>query len=237
MLGAVLGGCIILLPFLRPSRPARGVALVRVAASEGDPNIAVDGPSSESRAGQASTRPSTPASTPHSERDQVPNVRAALQESVHTESEPFSDVREPGHLSAAYEVKPGSITSNDVEGEQNERQKAVVEMFKHAWGGYKQFAWGKDELRPITKTSTSSYGLGLTLVDSLDTMWLMGLREEFQEAREWVAHSLNIVDSRREVSVFEANIRVLGGLLAAYHLSKDHIFLQKAVSFSTKISE
>ena len=110
----------------------------------------------------------------------------------------------------------------------------VVEMFRHAWKGYTSFAWGSDELLPLTKTGTSSYGLGLTIVDSLDTMWLMGLTEEFQEARKWVANSLNIAGNHREVSVFETNIRVLGGLLSAYHLSKDDVFLRKAVSFVNK---
>ena len=112
----------------------------------------------------------------------------------------------------------------------NERQTAVVDMFKHAWKGYREFAWGKDELLPLVKEGNTTLGLGLTIVDSLDTMWLMGLTEEFHEAREWVANNLDIAGNHHEVSVFETNIRILGGLLAAYHLSKDGVFLQKAVS-------
>ena len=112
----------------------------------------------------------------------------------------------------------------------NERQEAVVNAFKHAWMGYTKYAWGSDELLPITKHGTNSYGMGMTIIDSLDTMWLMGLTEEFKKARDWVANKLDIVGNRRTVSMFETNIRVLGGLLAAYHLSNDNIFLQKAVS-------
>lgn len=112
----------------------------------------------------------------------------------------------------------------------NERQEAVVNAFKHAWMGYTKYAWGSDELLPITKRGTNSYGMGMTIIDSLDTMWLMGLTEEFKKARDWVANKLDIVGNRRRVSLFETNIRVLGGLLAAYHLSNDEIFLQKAVS-------
>ncbi len=37
-------------------------------------------------------------------------------------------------------------------GPQNERQKAVVEAFKHAWDNYKTYAWGKDHLKPLSKT-------------------------------------------------------------------------------------
>lgn len=112
----------------------------------------------------------------------------------------------------------------------NERQEAVVNAFKHAWMGYTEYAWGKDELLPITKSGTNSYGMGMTIIDSLDTMWLMGLTEEFKKARDWVADKLNIAGNHRMVSLFETNIRVMGGLLAAYHLSNDKIFLQKAVS-------
>ena len=153
--------------------------------------------------------------------------------------EPVGETDDKVHHPAG-EVVTGSIDSNGVEEGANtakqtqERQQVVVEMFRHAWKGYTSFAWGSDELLPLTKTGTSSYGLGLTIVDSLDTMWLMGLTEEFQEARKWVANSLNIAGNHREVSVFETNIRVLGGLLSAYHLSKDDVFLRKAVSFVNK---
>lgn len=55
--------------------------------------------------------------------------------------------------------------------------KAVQEAFKHAWKGYKEFSWGHDELRPVSKSYNEWFGLGLTLIDSLDTMWIMGLSE------------------------------------------------------------
>ena len=49
-------------------------------------------------------------------------------------------------------------------------------------------------------------GVGMTLVDSLDTLWLMGLKEEFEEAVQWVS-----------------------GLLSAFDLSGDKRLLAKAV--------
>ncbi len=53
-----------------------------------------------------------------------------------------------------------------------------MEAFRHAWAGYKKFAWGKDDLRPVSKTGRDSgYAMGLTIVDSLDTMIIMGLKE------------------------------------------------------------
>ena len=62
-------------------------------------------------------------------------------------------------------------------GPQNERQKAVVEAFMHAWTAYKTYAWGHDELRPVSKGWQEWFGIGLTIVDSLDTMYIMGLKD------------------------------------------------------------
>jgi len=116
--------------------------------------------------------------------------------------------------------------------EHTERQKAVVAAFNHAWKGYKNYAWGYDELKPLSKSVSTWFNLGLTLVDSLDTMWLMGLEEEFKEARDWVAKSL-VIEQDRDVNLFETTIRVLGGLLSAYHLTEDQVFLDKAVCLRT----
>lgn len=65
------------------------------------------------------------------------------------------------------------------------------------------------------------------IVDSLDTMWLMDLKEEFHAGKMWVKESLRF-DIPSEVSVFEITIRELGGLLSAYAWSGDPVFLEKA---------
>ena len=111
----------------------------------------------------------------------------------------------------------------------SKQQDAVIAAFQHAWKGYKKFAWGKDELRPISKVSNEWFNLGLTLVDSLDTMWLMGLTKEFEEAREWVEKEM-VIGVDKDVNLFETTIRVLGSLLSTYHLTGDALFLNKAVS-------
>ena len=108
------------------------------------------------------------------------------------------------------------------------RQEHVVNAFKHAWKAYKMYAWGKDELMPVSKDSSEWFNLGLTLIDSLDTMWLMGLTKEFEEARHWVEQDM-VVAQNKDVNLFETTIRVLGGLLSTYHLTQDKVFLKKAV--------
>ena len=60
-------------------------------------------------------------------------------------------------------------------GPQNDKQQAVVDAFKHAWKAYRLHAWGHDELKPISKTYSEWFNLGLTLIDSLDTIYIMGL--------------------------------------------------------------
>lgn len=72
---------------------------------------------------------------------------------------------------------------------QRESQRiAVRNVFKRTWESYRAYAWAQDELKPVTAEGEESFGgWGATLVDSLDTLWIMGLREEFDEAVEAVA--------------------------------------------------
>jgi len=115
------------------------------------------------------------------------------------------------------------------------RREAIKDAMSHAWNGYKDFAWGRDELMPITKGGRDSWGgLATTLVDSLDTLWLMGMKEEFSEARNWVRDKLSFVDVT-DVSVFETTIRNLGGLLSAYDLSGDQIFMDRADELGARL--
>lgn len=120
------------------------------------------------------------------------------------------------------------------QGPQNDRQRAVVDAFKHAWKGYKTSAWGHDNLKPITGGYSDWFSLGLTLIDALDTMYIMGLTEDFQEARNWVDTELNF-NKNQEVNLFETTIRVLGGLLSAYHLSGDDMFLTRAIDLGDRL--
>uniref|UniRef100_A0A8C2JTA3 alpha-1,2-Mannosidase n=1 Tax=Cyprinus carpio TaxID=7962 RepID=A0A8C2JTA3_CYPCA len=114
------------------------------------------------------------------------------------------------------------------------RLEAVREAFRHAWKGYKNFAWGHDELKPISKSYGEWFGLGLTLIDALDTMWILGLEEEFAEARQWVAKELSF-DKNVDVNLFESTIRILGSLLSTYHLTGDSLFLEKAKDIGSRL--
>ena len=107
----------------------------------------------------------------------------------------------------------------------------VREQMRWAWRNYREHAWGKDQIKPISGGSESfplkNHHLGLSLIEALDTLWIMGLDEEFHEGVDWVKSDLSF-DVDGEVSVFETSIRLVGGLLSAYHASADPVLLAKA---------
>ncbi|KAG8891372.1 hypothetical protein FRB99_003638, partial [Tulasnella sp. 403] len=70
-------------------------------------------------------------------------------------------------------------------------------------------------------------GWGLTSIDSIDTMLLMGLEPEYQRALTHVK-SLDPRDTNTLIPFFETTIRYIGGLLGAYTMSLDPVFLRKA---------
>jgi mannosyl-oligosaccharide alpha-1,2-mannosidase len=108
---------------------------------------------------------------------------------------------------------------------------AIKDAFLHAWKGYKEHAWGKDEVRPVTGNSRNTFnGWCATLVDALDTMWIMGLKEQFEEAVEHVKKIDFHTSDRQNIPLFETTIRYLGGLLGAYDVSegKYPVLLEKA---------
>lgn len=68
------------------------------------------------------------------------------------------------------------------------RQEAVRTAFFHAWNSYKKYAYGNDELRPLTKSSSETLcNMSLTMIDSLDTLFLMGYFEDFDNASEYLS--------------------------------------------------
>uniref|UniRef100_A0A915BTB2 alpha-1,2-Mannosidase n=1 Tax=Parascaris univalens TaxID=6257 RepID=A0A915BTB2_PARUN len=95
----------------------------------------------------------------------------------------------------------------------------VKSMFYHAYDSYLRYAYPLDELKPISCQGMDTWGsFSLTLIDSLDTLLIMGNESEFIRAANVIIDTVK-VDANVNVSVFETNIRVVGGLLAAHFLS------------------
>ncbi|KAH9914637.1 glycoside hydrolase [Epithele typhae] len=117
------------------------------------------------------------------------------------------------------------------------KRDAVRDAFKHAWLAYERDAMGWDEYHPISHKGTNlteAGGIGYTVIDSIDTMLIMGLDEEYQRARKWVEEKMDF-DRDGNFNTFETTIRVLGGLLSAYALTKDKLYVDKAVDLADRI--
>ena len=122
--------------------------------------------------------------------------------------------------------------------ETRNRRDKVREMMRFAWNNYVRHAWGHNELSPISQRghTTNIFGqhpIGATIVDAVDTLFIMGLNEEYKKARDYI-RNLHF-DVATEVSVFELNIRFVGGMLSAYFLSGDKMFLEKADEVATRL--
>jgi mannosidase alpha-like ER degradation enhancer 2 len=120
--------------------------------------------------------------------------------------------------------------------DQRQRAAQVRAEFLHAWRGYESYAWGHDELRPLTKTHHDWYEqpLYMTQVDALDTLILMGLKDEAAKTHTFIVNNLSF-DKDIYVQNFEITIRHLGGLLACYQLTGDKRLLALAEDLGTRL--
>jgi mannosyl-oligosaccharide alpha-1,2-mannosidase len=114
----------------------------------------------------------------------------------------------------------------------------VRNEMRWAWGHYRERAWGKDQIKPLSGGFGSfplkDHHLGLTLIEALDTLWVMELDDEFRDGVEWVKANLDF-DVDGEVSVFETAIRLVGGLLSAWHACGDPVLLAKARDLADRL--
>ncbi|KAK8217854.1 glycosyl hydrolase family 47-domain-containing protein [Phyllosticta capitalensis] len=119
--------------------------------------------------------------------------------------------------------------------EREAKLMTIKEAFTFTWANYKKYAWTSDELKPVSNGSRNPFaGWRATLVDSLDSLWLMDLKAEFEEAVEAVGEIDFTTSFRKDIPLFETVIRYLGGLVGAYDLSghKYSVLLQKAVELA-----
>src|SRR5690348_7483078 len=119
----------------------------------------------------------------------------------------------------------------------NKQHAAEVKAeFLHAWNGYKKYAWGHDDLNPLSKTPHDWYPepLLMTPVDSLYTMIIMDLNDEAEPTKQYIIDNLSF-DKDMEVQNFEITIRLLGGLLTNYQLTGDKRFLNLAEDLGNRL--
>ncbi len=133
-------------------------------------------------------------------------------------------------LAAAVSSPPTRVTVNP------ELTGRVRQELLHAWRGYERYAWGHDELKPVSKTAKDWYGdsLLMTPVDSLDTLILMGFKDEAEKAKALIVEKLSF-DKDISVKNFEVTIRLLGGLLSGFQMTGDKRLLRLAEDLGTRL--
>lgn len=122
--------------------------------------------------------------------------------------------------------------SSDDRRDREKKLSDIKDAFNHAWTGYKTHAWLHDELSPVSGFYRDPFnGWAATLVDTLDTLWIMDMEEDFQKASLAIGEIDFTTTVRDDIPLFETTIRYLGGLLSAYDLSggKYKVLLAKAI--------
>lgn len=112
----------------------------------------------------------------------------------------------------------------------------VKEKTEQAWDTYTTYAWGRDNLKPISLAGEDWYekSLGISCIDAYSTLHLMGLNKQAERIEQFVADTLDL-NKNIKIKVFEINIRVLGGLLNIYHFTKNKKILKKAIDLGDQL--
>jgi ER degradation enhancer, mannosidase alpha-like 2 len=105
-----------------------------------------------------------------------------------------------------------------------------------SWQAYERYAWGHDELKPLSKAPHDWHAepLLMTPVDTLDTLLLLGLHEEAEKAKALIVEKLSF-DKDITVKNFEITIRILGGLLSGYQMTGDPRLLRLAEDLGNRL--
>jgi mannosyl-oligosaccharide alpha-1,2-mannosidase len=110
--------------------------------------------------------------------------------------------------------------------------------FLHVWNGYKKYAWGHDQLLPLSATYQEFFvtgsPVGLSIIEALDTLYVMGLDDELALSVDWIKQNLDL-DIDGDFHVFEWIIRVVGGLIAGYLATGDPELLTLSKQSADKI--
>jgi hypothetical protein len=115
---------------------------------------------------------------------------------------------------------------------------SVRDEFLHAWAGYKRYAWGHDEVMPRSGKGVEffapTHSFSLSIIEALDTLYVMGLDSELQQCIAWLRTHLDF-DVNAEVQMFEAVIRMVAGLISGYYATGDRFLLDGARDLTDRL--
>lgn len=121
-----------------------------------------------------------------------------------------------GASAASPSIDACSVTAADMAA----LRGGVRSSFWHAYGAYTSHGLPADDLLPLSCAGTNATfgGMALTLIDAMDTLAVLGEWRAFVAAARYVQAHVSWAAVNATVSVFEVNIRALGGLLSAHQL-------------------
>jgi mannosyl-oligosaccharide alpha-1,2-mannosidase len=115
----------------------------------------------------------------------------------------------------------------------------VRQELRRSWQFYVDFAFGHDQIRPVsggfTEFFVPGHPVGLTIVEALDTLYVMGLDDELAQGVQWIEQNLSDFDIDASFQVFETNIRMVGGLLSGYHATRNQRLLDLAHELADRL--
>lgn len=114
----------------------------------------------------------------------------------------------------------------------------VRNQTRWAWQSYVDKAFGHDQIKPVSggfeEFFVDGHPVGLTIVEALDTLWLMELDAEVEQGVDWLKRNSSF-DIDAPFQLFETNIRMLGGLLAGYHCTREERLLELAADLGNRL--
>ncbi|MBV8637566.1 MAG: glycoside hydrolase family 47 protein [Candidatus Eremiobacteraeota bacterium] len=110
--------------------------------------------------------------------------------------------------------------------------------FLHAWQGYRRFAWGYDEVKPLSGVGSNffvpAHSFGLSIIEALDTLYLMELDDELHACVEWLRAHVDF-DIDGNVQMFEAVIRMVAGFLSGYYATGERFMLDASRELADRL--
>lgn len=135
-------------------------------------------------------------------------------------------------------ARPGGAAAAPAKGLRPDLAEDCRNEFLATYHSYLTYAGNHDELHPVSRTGSDFFASGhpvrLTLIESLGTLYLMEADDEFHDGIDFVVNDLSF-DIDANFQVFETIIRLEGGLLSAYHASRNPGVLAKARDLADRV--
>lgn len=145
----------------------------------------------------------------------------------------YNDDRESSFINGKYENNLSDLDIVNVTRQVKIMAEFVKKSMNHYWKGYEKCAYGSDSLDPINCQSKNNWGgIGITIIDNLDTLYIFGMKDEYKKAEEWVDKNLKVNEIDKDLLFTDIVHHILGGLLSIYSLTYHEPYKTKAIEIA-----